>query len=335
MLAVSGSDHVVKLYNRSTMTLAGQLRKHTANIVGLAFSNTDPHVLWTCAQDKVVNVWDVRADGPQKAYRIHKGLTPSAFDINCNDSHFAVGTEQSGDDSHVLVYDVRQDKPMLDFSDAHCDDITQVRFHPNRPSVFTSGATDGLVNVYDIAVEAEEVDDLIGQTLNSESSVSRLGFFGPNHECVYCLTHTETLLLWHLLPNADDETPELISKYANIRDAMVAAGPQVDYLVDCKFDGNTQRLYLIGGSFTGAIEIMHLNIADVSPVLSLVGGHNDIVRCVDWNLQGQDLVSGDESAFLSQWTAGEPPTTPLPSPPLKMSVEHHRRSEARRSGKPY
>jgi hypothetical protein len=114
---------------------------------------------------------------------------------------------------------------------------SQIRFHPTDSNVFVSGSTDGLVNVFNVAgvAECDDHHDLITQTFNSESSVvrtgmhqypshllkSRVGFFGPANEFIYCLTHTETLLLWQLMEVVEgDETSELISRYTSIRESM-------------------------------------------------------------------------------------------------------------------
>ena len=35
-------------------------------------------------------------------------------------------------------------------AEAHSDDVTQAKWSPTNPSVFATGSTDGLVNVYDI-----------------------------------------------------------------------------------------------------------------------------------------------------------------------------------------
>lgn len=335
-LAVVGSDHVVKIYNRHSLLLTTLLQGHSANIVGASFSRTTPHLLWTCAQDKTVRLWDLRdSQRPQQTFKIFRGLNPSSFDVNCLDSHFAVGTEQSGGDSHVQIYDVRTPKPMADLDQAHSDDVTQVRYHPERPSVCISGATDGLVNVYDLASAVEDVDDYVVQTLNSESSVGKLGFFGPQHECIYCLTHTETLMLWHLLPDPDDDSqPELISRYPALRDAMNDTGVRVDYLVDCRFNPTTQRLFLVGGSFTGNIEVMHVNIDSVSPLLSMYGGHHDTVRCVDWDTEGHNMVSGDESSLLCSWS--NQPNQPAEGGEVrKMAPSTKRLEQSRKAARPY
>ena len=73
-------------------------------------------------------------------------------------------------------------------------------------------------------------------------------------------------------------------------------GEQIDYLVDCVFNPESQRLFLIGGAFAGSLAVMHVNIVGASgvcysprvqgaiePVLSMHGGHADTVRCVSWN----------------------------------------------------
>lgn len=40
-------------------------------------------------------------------------------------------------------------------------------------------------------------DDSIATVMNSESSVAKVGFFGPSYEYLYCNTHIESLYIWN------------------------------------------------------------------------------------------------------------------------------------------
>ncbi len=79
---------------------------------------------------------------------------------------------------------------------------------------------------------------------------------------------------------------------------LTAQGCKVDYLVDCTFCPHTQRLFLVGGSFEGAVSVMHVNLVcgsscamwvivqhGIEPALSMFGGNTSTVRCVDWNTE--------------------------------------------------
>lgn len=40
-------------------------------------------------------------------------------------------------------------------------------------------------------------DDSIATVMNSESSVAKVGFFGPSYQYLYCNTHIESLYIWN------------------------------------------------------------------------------------------------------------------------------------------
>lgn len=106
-----------------------------------------------------------------------------------------------------MFWDIRaQGTPLARLVEAHSADINQVIFHPTNPMHVISGSIDGLVNVFslDLLAEADPENSVI-HTLNSESAVSKVGYFGPNSEYLFCLTCIETFILWHGLPLADEE----------------------------------------------------------------------------------------------------------------------------------
>lgn len=104
-----------------------ELTGHNGPICGIKFAAENDHTLLSAGADSVVALWDLRTGQPESTYEVPEGIVPTSFDVNCDDSLLCIGTELAGDDAHVILWDARQaDAPVLAFSDAHSDDITQV-----------------------------------------------------------------------------------------------------------------------------------------------------------------------------------------------------------------
>ena len=94
--------------------------------------------------------------------------------------------------------------------------MTQVRFHPEHASILCSGSTDGLACMFDIQHWQDE-DDALLAVLNSESSVNKIGFFGPQSEYLWMTTHIETFRLWSLDTVCLDDECDLLLMLMMIR----------------------------------------------------------------------------------------------------------------------
>ncbi|KAF9577026.1 WD repeat-containing protein 89, partial [Lunasporangiospora selenospora] len=124
-----------------------------------------------------------------------------------------------------------------------------------------------------------------------------VGYFGPNSEYIYCLSHMETLSLW----NSDDA--DAIHQFGDIRGVSNAAlGLLLDYGIDCQYDTESGRLYLLSGSNEGNINILHVKVDSLQLCQVLSGGHNEIVRSTFWDAKRGVLYSGGEDARLCLWT---------------------------------
>jgi WD40 repeat protein len=75
------------------------------------------------------------------------------------------------EDSFILFWDVRSggNKLLGAYWESHSDDVTAVRFHPEKFNSLATGSTDGLLNIFDLLQPNE--DDALLYSLNTESSV--------------------------------------------------------------------------------------------------------------------------------------------------------------------
>lgn len=104
-----------------------------------------------------------------------------------------------------------------------------------------SGSTDGLICLYNLETLVE--DDALYQVIK-EDSINKIGFFGPQYEYIYCLSHMETFSLWKFLEG------DKVFSFGDVRGDSEAQQMKVDYLIDCVYDEVGQRMYLVAGDQT-------------------------------------------------------------------------------------
>ncbi|XP_062501497.1 WD repeat-containing protein 89-like [Corticium candelabrum] len=243
----------------------------------------------------------------------------------------AAGTEATATDSFVIFWDTRKTEPITTFKDSHSDDITQSRFHPSDQQKLATGSTDGLVCIFNLSSMNEE--DAIESVLNSESSVSKIGFFGSEWDFLFCLTHIESFQLWNVAEG------ELITTHANMRDKLKShCKVTPDYLIDCLYCGNDWKdcsLCIAAGSGNGSVSLLSVENGDFRLTGRLVAGHLETVRCITAVPNSGLMATGGEDGFVCLWhlsSADGPSEKALPSDSLKVpsSLKAKRRRE-----KPY
>ncbi|CEP09682.1 hypothetical protein [Parasitella parasitica] len=288
----SASDNLVRLYDLRTLQVSYTIPAHQERISKIKLKSDQ--YLFTASEDQTLKRWDLRAagsTGPVQTFKYIKPLT--AFDLNYNDTMAIAGTEfsTSTQSADLAFFDTRTASLLHTFDESHGDDVTEIQCHPTLRTQFISCSTDGLLNNYDVT-EFDEEEAMIS-VVNPGSSVNKAGYFGPNAEYLYCLTHVETFSL-HTLEG---------DRICNFGDIRSIGSTPVDYAIDCSYDPIAQRFYLITGDNSGTVDFFHVNIGQLQHCqqLRVTGGHSDVVRSLYWHHPTQSILSGGEDGRLCAW----------------------------------
>ncbi|KAG0236537.1 WD40-repeat-containing domain protein [Mortierella sp. GBAus27b] len=298
-LIVSASNHEIKLYNPANLAIKGVLKFHTDSITQIKAHGE--HILMSSSKDGTVAAWDLRTgDQPVQIFSSPSRVPLLSFDINSSEQLIAAGTEMVEVDASIVFFDARNPSTVIKtYSESHSDDITNIKFHPTNPARLMTGSVDGLICQFDLTDMDEDEGLLV--VSNTGSSINRIGYFGPNSEYIYCLSHMETLSLW------SSEDADAIHQFGDIRGVSnPAMGLALDYGIDCQYEAESGRLYLISGSNEGNINILHVKADSLQLCQVLSGGHNEIVRSTYWDSKRGILFSGGEDAKLGLWDSNSP-----------------------------
>ena len=324
-IAATSSNFTVRLYNIDNLGFICSIRAHDDVISGVRFSDANARLMFTASHDGTVRCWDIRV----KDKCVQSFMPPSSrcdvafssLDVSSDGTIICAGSVAQGDDVDVVLWDVRRAGHGLRcFNESHTDDVTSVCFGAEQSLL--SGSTDGLVCVYDLT-QCDDDDALVG-TLNTESSVSKLGFCGERSSLIYALTHVETLHLWQAQQDFDD-----VAHLTDIRSS--SPDRNIDYLVDCFDCGHVcDRVCVLAGSNTGQGHLMSVQGNALQYEQSLCGGHNDVIRSMVWCAGSATLITGGEDATLCSWKPQDVGTSPQPAASklkMKSSSRKHQRNK--------
>ena len=202
VIAAALSDERIVISDSETLKIKMTIKSaHEKTLCGIRFAKSEEHKLFSGSHDGTIKLWDLRSccSKPAVTFEQTKATTVrplTSFDLSCDGRTVVAGTEQVQRDSFLLFWGAADPGGELrgGYWDSHEDDITAVRFHPEKADLMASGGTDGIVNVFDISRETEE--DALETSINSESSVQRLAWFSKDGaDALCCLTHVRTYIL--------------------------------------------------------------------------------------------------------------------------------------------
>ncbi|XP_078418359.1 WD repeat-containing protein 89 [Cetorhinus maximus] len=333
LVAVSCSNHRVRVYNKQTLTLVQQFQGHSAPISGIRFAQISDQLLFSASCDGTVKCWDVRSSSTDTV-QTYKGYPNNAFisfDISCNDLVICAGTEKVKEDTFMVFWDARSGTNMISpegreplgvYSETHNDDITQVRFHPSNPNMVASGSTDGLVNIFDISQETE--DDALLATCNSDSSVSFVGWSGRELEQIFCMTHDEGFYLWDLA-HLHNEEPITLVKMQDVRESLKLDSGNLDYLIGGFYHEKAEKLFVLGGTHMGKLHFLNCDAGDLTHLYTLHDSHSAIVRAFYWDSEDHSLLTCGEDAQLFLWKPNATELTTEKKTSMKLPSDVHRK----------
>ncbi|KAJ1498469.1 WD repeat-containing protein 89 [Coelomomyces lativittatus] len=236
----------------------------------------------------------------------------------------AVGSKFVDPDAFIHFFDLRSTRKIHSFSESMSDDVTQLSFHPYVSNRLLSGSADGIACIFDL-VKWDEDEDLT-VSMPAGTSINKLGWFGNNSEYVWLATHAETFSLW-------TSEGDLLKNFGSIR--QYSFPTSVEYIVSCVLCPITKELYVISGSNTGEISLLHVQTDNLTPLFTLLQGHTDIIRDASMDWKNNVLYTGGEDAKLIAW-GNEDLNVPLfPPSPKRNSESNPVFDKVRKSFVPY
>jgi len=288
VVAVSGSDHGINLFDANTLQFLTQFQGHTDTIHDISF-NHEGNSLFSGSSDGTIHLWDVRS-GKSTNLQINREVFSITQGSSANEHLLAAAIG-----SELNLYDIRASKKCFTLSDIHSDDITLARFYPGGDQIFTA-SEDGIISVNDISVQNLEDDSLV-QVFNQEQSINKFGFFGENLSQLYSLSRTEQFFVWDLA------SQEKIN-FGDIRERLSTPQRAVEYAISCQYHSPTRSLVLFSGSFSGPLQMHLVDPANeqITFIQNLSGAHTEVVRSVLWFPNRSVLLTAGEDSKLCAWT---------------------------------
>jgi WD40 repeat protein len=345
------SNGEIQLYDQSTMHLLQSYQRNSL-VTEMTFQTYDANVLCASSNDGSITLYDIRQQQQSNNYHpatleMKNMLRPDeealSVSMGFDGNIAAVGSSKS----KIHFFDVRHTKTILgSYTQAHTDEVTRVRFQPqsilsssppsltgtSTTSILVSCSEDGLACVFDTSQPTEE--SALMNILSVQSPIREVGFFGPKHDAVYCLTGSEALQLYHKddpicrtnfgVSFRQDLSNQLLVQQQQQQQQQqhkVSIVSPMEYLVDCYWDPIQQELFLLAGSGRGDAGLFHVGEQGTTPLYYLHGGHRGVIRswthCSNTNISSSSLslsfLTVGEDARMCEWSRGGSGTPPVGS----------------------
>lgn len=177
----SGEVHIFDYFKHPPRPATNEVKTelklygHTKEGFGLNWSTLKEGYLLSGSNDGIVCMWDINSGSsePLKSYHEHSS--------ECNDVSFNKKVDNimvsCGDDKKIIMYDYRQNNPVLFVDDAHDNEVNSVDFNPLNEFLLISSSTDKTCALWDMRnlkiklhTFAQHSDKVIGAKWNMKKS---------------------------------------------------------------------------------------------------------------------------------------------------------------------
>jgi WD40 repeat protein len=329
-LAVISSDDSLRIFDPATLKVVpnGVITAVNESVTCLERADEAAStIIATAGRDGFINFWDKRTQ--QKALTIESRMSPpispssstilnrsnnspahkliSSLTCNTPRNFIAAGIENPDDgpgDSPVYVWDQRNvSAPQLSFIESHTDTITNVKLHPDLPTLLLSGSTDGLINIFDTSKPEE--DDSLYQVINHRSAVAHAGFMYPSTD-IYALGTDETMSFYSLQSQDESEEEPAPKVFGDVREAL-----DCEYVVKMHWIGD-EAFVAAGKHSSSALSLIPMAKrmgggpleyeCDLGRVARLQGAHREeVVRDVFTDVHAHTTYTCGEDGFVRAW----------------------------------
>jgi WD repeat-containing protein 89 len=291
-IVASSSDNCLSVYDTESLVQIRKIHAHSQMINSFNLSKSGPYSIYSASNDHHINCWDLRSSGDTPVIKIKLSDEVTALSVGMADTLLAAGCNSSVS-FHDLRIGSKKSNKLGEYSDVHTDTVTQLKFSTANAHILASGAEDGLIGLYNTSTA--DGDDAVSSILNTECPVRRIGYFGNKDEAMYCLSTTETATFWHCA------TAQRVGDFPDIRAQLEA-----DYLVDCMYDGTSDTLTVLAGSYEGSAKIAVVEPTALRVIGQLTSeGHRATIRCSknykSNSLGTMRIVTGGEDSRLCSW----------------------------------
>ncbi|KAI6250627.1 hypothetical protein HI914_00298 [Erysiphe necator] len=204
-LAVLSSDDALRLLDPYAMCTESRKISNVGANVTCCTSLDRNNLVAVAGSNGEVRIWDMRSSNLRGSVKTDDSV-PIVSMASCSQYVLACGSELINHEASIFLWDLRRigAPPLLQFNQSHSDDITDLKFHPMSPNILLSGSTDGLINIFNTNITAEE--EALYQTFNHGASIHHCNFL--NDFDIFALSHDEKFSIYKMLTNLEDESAE-------------------------------------------------------------------------------------------------------------------------------
>jgi hypothetical protein len=290
-----------------TLSLTRRWHAHDQRIVDAHFQKGSP-VACTFGMEGRIAGWDMRASALSgAAFKIDTGMPLTTGHIEPFGSNLLVtGSEAQSRQGVIAFWDQRQlNAPVCKWTDQHTEDVTMVRFRPDKAGCLVSSSIDGLLcqSQFD-ALLAPQVDDALQSVIPLPWPIDAFSFtpVSGHEDMVAVISPMNTVALARLntgdLLSRGDESatgPGSLSGSAGSSSAIVtvAANPATDcpLLFSGLQDGSMLVHAIHGPSPDHIVQVASFG----------TGVHRDLIRCALYLPQEGVVFTGGEDARIAGW----------------------------------